>query len=85
VSLAGFSGRRFDVEVASRRLVGTLRRTRLDRRDDDYTAELELADVGGDGPRFERLRVVAGSVAVSAPPNVTLTASDIQVDGPRRW
>lgn len=76
-----FRGRRFAFDLGGRRLRGMLSWVRLDRGDGDYAVHLELTDVEWDGVEFEHLAVSIGSVTLTAPPDVTLTASAIEIDG----
>ena len=74
-------GRRFAIDLGGRRLCGVLNWVLLDRRDGDYAVQLEIADVDWDGVVFERVAVSVGSVVLTAPPNVTVTASEIELAG----
>lgn len=53
----------------------------LDRREDRYGARLRLGDADWDGLRFERLTVVAEAVALTPPPDLTLTVSGVEMEG----
>ncbi len=76
-----FRGRRFAFEIGGRRLHGVLKWILLDRRDGGYAVQLELTEIEWGGLQFSRLRVAAGSIAVNAPPNVSVTAADVELDG----
>jgi hypothetical protein len=76
-----FRGRRFAFEIGGRRLHGVLKWILLDRRDGGYAVQLELTDIEWGGLQLSRLRVAGGSLAVTAPPNVSVTAADVELDG----
>jgi len=77
----GLEGRRFVVRCGGQPLEAVVDSVRVEPRAGRFGARLALRHVKWDGLRFDRVTAVAHRVAVSAPPDASLTATDVVIEG----
>jgi hypothetical protein len=75
------SGRRIRFDVNGRCIRGELHAVWLDRRDTHFAGRLELRCAEYDSLRIQHLAVAADTVALTAPPDLAIVASGVELRG----